>query len=313
MENTQDRQAIGQGKNIVIKTPIMSFQAAVYAVCCIPFDAFRSITSRASSPTEAEPLLPPNLAISTTDQTSSTILTINQPSPNPALSPRPERTETPKAAPIKYRRPIRNRDLTLKQWLCPVDFKSQMTVFEEDYVPTAQVWIANIVYEWAVLPDDAPIMWINGGGKSGKTYSCYSVVRHLPEELILGCAYFTRYDDLRTTEPESVIRTLVWQLFERLPAFKAYVESIMSQDLAPSNKVSLLEDPVNAFTLLVVNGLNEIPVPEHNVLIVIDALDELSVKTRKVDPKSIYTIVSPKPARLSSQSTTRQNTFNKKT
>ena len=116
--------------------------------------------------------------------------------------------------------------------------------------------------------------WLYGSPGIGKTSLAHSICASLHEQNYLAGAFFCRRDDPNLSEPINILPTLIHKLAILFPPFRTIVAKHLRDDpnLTPeSMKGSLFLD----FILSLPRD------PEHNLVFVIDALDECGdVKSR---------------------------------
>ncbi|ORY46057.1 hypothetical protein BCR33DRAFT_716067, partial [Rhizoclosmatium globosum] len=176
-------------------------------------------------------------------------------------------------------------------WLKPVDATDDIKAYESEYVAGTRMWVVDALNEWLDTGERA--MWMNGGAGTGKSLIAYSLLVNLPASYSVGSIFFCRHNDDQKRDPARLVSTIIWNLYKSVEnqLFRDHVESEMDADnvrVLEENKQSILSDPVAAFETIVVGGLNKLPMQDQTLLIVIDALDELDILTRK----SVLTILT---------------------
>ncbi|KAJ3080755.1 hypothetical protein HDU99_007495 [Rhizoclosmatium hyalinum] len=164
--------------------------------------------------------------------------------------------------------------MNVKSWLNPVDSSADIKAYESEYVRGTRMWVVEALNEWLDTGERA--MWMNGGAGTGKSLIAYSL-----------------HNDERKRDPVALVSTIIWNLYTSVKneSFRLHIEAELKADhvrVKDENKQSILRDPVSAFESVVVEGLNKLPMQEQTLLIVIDALDELDILTRK----SVLTILT---------------------
>ncbi|KAJ3083538.1 hypothetical protein HDU99_008712, partial [Rhizoclosmatium hyalinum] len=176
-----------------------------------------------------------------------------------------------------------SQETALQAWLKPVSFSSDLAAFRNDFVPGTRTWLADEIRDWAHRPDDNAVLWANGAAGTGKSLLSYLVVQHLAPEFITNIFFFCRHDDDLKNTPISVVTTLVWMLCNEFPSFRQYMENEMEKDTSnvQAGLKSIFLDPFAVFQTLVLGGFRHVGNSEKVLLITIDALDELNIKTRE--------------------------------
>ncbi|KAJ3295434.1 hypothetical protein HDU79_009123 [Rhizoclosmatium sp. JEL0117] len=171
----------------------------------------------------------------------------------------------------------------LKTWLKPIDFASDLAAYKKDFVEGTRVWLGDEVRDWANSGEESSVMWVNGAAGTGKSLFSYFVTQYLqPKDFITNVYFFCRHNDDLKNDPVYLVRTLVWMLCEQFPGFRLHVEAAMIADQQSGSQSTILSDPYSTFFRLVVGGFSKAIDSSKIVLITIDALDELNIKTREV-------------------------------
>ncbi|KAJ3284342.1 hypothetical protein HDU79_008280 [Rhizoclosmatium sp. JEL0117] len=172
----------------------------------------------------------------------------------------------------------------LETWLDPVPFKDDLEAYKAEYVPGTRLWMIPALEAWAQTGER--VLYLNGGAGTGKSIIVYSLTVNLPSNFQVGALFICRYNNTRKSDPKTLVCTIVSGLCKSLGGiFKQHVETVMEADTihVTEGKQTLLQRPVEAFQVLVLDGLNKF-LPEEweekTLLIVIDALDELSINDR---------------------------------
>ncbi|KAJ3078043.1 hypothetical protein HDU99_000810, partial [Rhizoclosmatium hyalinum] len=173
---------------------------------------------------------------------------------------------------------------SLKLWLNPVDFGDDIHAYASEYVKGTRMWVVDALNDW--VDTDERAMWMNGGAGTGKSLIAYSLLVNLPDTYKVGSIFFCRHNDERKRDPVVLVSTMIWNLYNSVDSkeFKDHIETEMKADnvrVKQENKQSILRDPVSAFERIIVEGLKKVSPQERKLLIVVDALDELDILTRK--------------------------------
>ena len=126
-------------------------------------------------------------------------------------------------------------------------------------------WVANKSGQENVLQRNA--YWIFGSPGIGKTSLAHSICASLHERNYLAGAFFCRRDDPNLSEPTNILPTFIHKLAILFPPFRTVVAKHLREDpnLTPeSMKGSLFLDFIHSLPHH----------PDHNLVFVIDALDE---------------------------------------
>ncbi|KAJ3238726.1 POC1 centriolar protein A [Chytriomyces hyalinus] len=177
-------------------------------------------------------------------------------------------------------------------WLDPVDVKEDLNQYDRENVPGTCAWVPNCIEAWMADSKTRAIpkvMWLSDGAGTGKSFISYRVWReaYSNPNLLPGSAFFCKHNDVKKSEPESIVRTIAWNLCCLFPAMKAHLVNQLRLDklAVQEGKQSILTKPGDAFERLVIDGLN-VAMEEKEVdltkkyLILVDALDECNVETR---------------------------------
>ncbi|KAJ3334021.1 hypothetical protein HDU76_013096 [Blyttiomyces sp. JEL0837] len=141
----------------------------------------------------------------------------------------------------------------LVQWLQPTDFKRDLEKFKGDYIPITRRWAIENVDQWLTTTEDS-LLWLNG-----------------------GTAFFCKHDDNTKNNAIRIVSTIAFDLASKLPEYRAFLVSAMENEAKnfPNREISVLDMPSTAFQHLIINGLETIQKPSKDVVIIIDALDEI--------------------------------------
>ena len=151
-------------------------------------------------------------------------------------------------------------------------------------------WAFKATLQWLLREDaGAPkIFWLMGGGGTGKTVVSAELLRRLheaPEERAPGeerarslagrhaAHRFFRHDDAATSAPLLLLRSLAAQLCASVPGFEAAFEA---EDVDAALQAVKVEDAFAALLVKPLAALPPRPVDAQRLVIIIDALDELS-------------------------------------
>ncbi|KAJ3316486.1 hypothetical protein HDU76_001755, partial [Blyttiomyces sp. JEL0837] len=165
----------------------------------------------------------------------------------------------------------------LQEWLVPVDFGNDAERFKSEYVPGTRIWAIDGVHEWLLNEEMRRLLWLNGGAGLGKSVIAYLVSTNLPPTFTLGSIFFCKHDDASKNKAEKIVSTMAYNLATKLPSFNTFLNAAMEIDKLKVSKGenSILLSPSTAFKDLIIKGLHSIPKPDQNLLIIVDALDEI--------------------------------------
>ncbi|KAJ3330791.1 hypothetical protein HDU76_004871 [Blyttiomyces sp. JEL0837] len=165
----------------------------------------------------------------------------------------------------------------LEEWLVPVDFGNDAERFQRDYVAGTRIWAIDGVHEWLLSEETGRLLWLNGGAGLGKSIIAHLVSTNLPPTFTLGSIFYCKHDDASKNKAEKIISTMAFNLATKLPAFNTFLNDAMVTDKLRVSKGEnpILSSPSSAFKDLIIKGLNSIPKPDQNFLIIVDALDEI--------------------------------------
>ncbi|KAJ3306663.1 hypothetical protein HDU76_004768, partial [Blyttiomyces sp. JEL0837] len=174
-------------------------------------------------------------------------------------------------------------DDLLAKWLQPVDNGSDITKFKADYVSGTRIWAINQVQQW-LNDETSTLLWLNGGAGLGKSIIAYLVSENLPPRFILGSLFFCKHDDINKNNAKRIISTMAFQLASKLPDLRLFLLKQKEKDNAKvaRGETSALDMPSTAFKELILNGLHQIKQPQSDVVIIIDALDEVGKQGEQV-------------------------------
>ncbi|ORY53928.1 hypothetical protein BCR33DRAFT_11774 [Rhizoclosmatium globosum] len=172
----------------------------------------------------------------------------------------------------------------LETWLDPVVFENDLEAYKSEYVPGTRLWMIPALEAWSQTGER--VLYLNGGAGTGKSIIVYSLTVNLPSNFQIGALFICRYNNTRKSDPKILVCTIVSGLCKSLGGiFKQHVEMSMETDKihVSEGKQTLLHHPIEAFQVLVLDGLNKLPLDdwkEKTLLIVIDGLDELNISDR---------------------------------
>ncbi|KAJ3263776.1 hypothetical protein HDU76_012255, partial [Blyttiomyces sp. JEL0837] len=141
----------------------------------------------------------------------------------------------------------------LAYWLQPVSFALDLEKFKRDYVPGTRDWSIRDIHHW-LTEDSASLLWLNGGAGLGNSIIAFLASENLPPNFLLGSIFFCKHDDANKNNAKRVD--------------KDTVRIARGED-------SILNTPSIAFNELIIKGLNQIEQQSTNILIIVDALDEI--------------------------------------
>ncbi|KAI8835758.1 hypothetical protein BJ741DRAFT_606843 [Chytriomyces cf. hyalinus JEL632] len=182
-------------------------------------------------------------------------------------------------------------------WLDPVDVNEDLNQYDRENVPGTCSWVTECIEVWMLdsKAGDAPnvpnVMWLSDGAGTGKSFISYRVWQEassgLNPNLLPGSVFFCKHNDVKKSEPDSIVRTIAWNLGSLFPSMKAHLADQLQRDkvAVQEGKQSILTKVGEAFKDLVIDGL-KVAVENSEVdltkqyLIVVDALDECNAETR---------------------------------
>ncbi len=128
-------------------------------------------------------------------------------------------------------------------------------------------WVIEAIDRWLSDPEGSKVFWISGKAGIGKSSLSVWLVENRPE---IAAFHMCEYRNNNKSDPKICLLFLVYQLTQELPD---YQEKLLQRDIS---KDVLESDASTLFDSLVVEPLSMIKAPEHNFVILIDALDEAS-------------------------------------
>ena len=149
------------------------------------------------------------------------------------------------------------------------------------YHPGTREWVFKKLDSWA--GDEAKkAYWVNGTGGLGKSVIAAEYFRRSRDNKTCGfkavVGFFCRHNDALRNDPRAMLLSLAYQLAQQLPVVKEALEQ-NHEEIAASLKDSSVKLS-DLFDLLLADPLKK-TAPEHRILIVIDALDELQQNTQR--------------------------------
>ncbi|CAE6470438.1 unnamed protein product [Rhizoctonia solani] len=166
-------------------------------------------------------------------------------------------------------------EITLLRGMSPVDearYNSSYSTTIKRHACTAETRkaIHQALQEWTTNPKGAKIYWMNGMAGTGKTTIAYSFCEWLESTNRLGASFFCSRMSHTCRSLSQIVPTLAYQLARYSPAFRSALCAALNNhpDAGMLNVVKqfeiLLNDPM----------LSSKKAMPHNVVVVIDALDE---------------------------------------
>ena len=153
-----------------------------------------------------------------------------------------------------------------------LDFSKDIEFFSSRYHPETREWLFSVVDDWTKSTESkSRVLVVTGKAGMGKTVFAAETCRRMNGEGLLAAAHFCRYNNFRRRSPKVMFQSLARSLCEALPDYKSslldHLSNNLGQELEQMNQEEL-------FTLLFLEPLRNVPTPDHNLLFVIDALDE---------------------------------------
>lgn len=161
-------------------------------------------------------------------------------------------------------------DMKLFKFLTPSFFKADIDFHAARFHLTTRMWILNDIETWLHTSElkDSRISLLTANPGMGKSVIAAVICTRSQEEDSLAAAFFFQHGKLRRNNPRLMIQTLAYQLSHTIPEYKyELLKMVSSLELAEMGIADL-------FCTLLLEPLSQIPCPESNKLLVIDAIDE---------------------------------------
>ncbi|KAI5117200.1 hypothetical protein M0805_004970 [Coniferiporia weirii] len=129
------------------------------------------------------------------------------------------------------------------------------------------------IREWG--DSESKLFWLHGVAGSGKSSIANSVAHMFKQQLCLSACFFCKRDDPECRNPKAVIPTLAYQFSKWHDVYRAAILSV----IRGGNELELSQDLQRQFELLIAEPLHtpslvSKDLPPHQLVVVIDALDE---------------------------------------
>ena len=142
----------------------------------------------------------------------------------------------------------------------------------ENFIPGSRAWLITEVDKFLQEPGGCQLFWLKADAGMGKSALAVRVVTMCQGAKCLLAFFLCRFDDTVRSNMRNLIMALAAQIAENLPACREEIE------LAAAN-VTDKTTVINLMTLLVEEPLKHVTSkPSSNMLLVIDALDELHLQ-----------------------------------
>ena len=142
----------------------------------------------------------------------------------------------------------------------------------ENFVPGSRAWLTTALYKFLSEPGGSKLFWLKADAGMGKSAFASWVVTTFQGGKCMLAYFLCRFDDMRRSNGRNLVTALAAQIAENLPACREEIE------LAAAN-VTDETTLRNLLTRLVEEPLKHVASkPTSNMLLVIDALDELHLQ-----------------------------------
>ena len=160
------------------------------------------------------------------------------------------------------------------QGLVPHDFSKLWHEKKAAHLPGTREWAFAEIVAWLETITDAEteqLFWFMGGGGTGKSVLTAELLHRVADRVVAW--HFCRHDNPQQSAPSSLLRSLAAMLCYRLPGYAAALG-----EAVPAETVT---DPKELFAALFEAPLKKVPKPNEQLLIILDALDELPKEGQK--------------------------------
>ena len=121
------------------------------------------------------------------------------------------------------------------------------------------------------------VMVISGNAGMGKTVISAVICQRMQQAGRLSGSHFCQHNNIRYKNPQLMLQSLACHLCHALPEYKTVLVETLSRNVGRELKIMGVEE---LFALLFEEPLSSVRDPEHNMLMVIDGLDESEFKGR---------------------------------
>ena len=153
-------------------------------------------------------------------------------------------------------------------------FAAEIQRHTENFVPGSRAWITTAVTMFLSEPEGCKLFWLKADAGMGKSALAAWVVTMCQGAKCILAYFFCRFDDKTRSNGRNLVMALAAQIAENLPSCREEIElaaAKITDNISVSNLMTLLvEDPLRHVT--------DIDAPKKNMLLVIDALDELHLQ-----------------------------------
>ena len=170
---------------------------------------------------------------------------------------------------IKKEREQLRLDIATKIPNITPSFAAEIRRHTENFFPGSRAWLTTAVTIFLNDPGGSKLFWLKADVGMGKSALAAWVVTMCQGAKCMLAYFFCRFDDQARSNGRNLVLTIAAQIAENLPACREEIE-LAFRDVTEDTSVR------NLMTLLVEEPLKHVTSkPTSNMLLVIDALDEL--------------------------------------
>lgn len=151
----------------------------------------------------------------------------------------------------------------LRRLLKPLDFDRELAQHVNRF--TGRKWLLDELDAWVRDASASRVFWLVGPPGVGKTAFAAYLCHHYPN---IAAAHFCVAGHQVKSDPGRAVLSIAYQLSQQLPEYEKRLSKLPLEEDVDKNAETLFE------TLLVQPFSTDFPAPDHDWLIVIDAVDE---------------------------------------
>ncbi|KAL5047362.1 hypothetical protein BDW71DRAFT_42194 [Aspergillus fruticulosus] len=168
-----------------------------------------------------------------------------------------------------------NMDLNKLPVAHGAEFNSSANQYESDCLPGTREELLHEILEWARLPQEKYIFWLNGRAGTGKSTISRTVAKAFNEANLLGASFFFKRGEGDRGNTSKFFPTIARQLARRIPQLVPGIRKTIQDD--PDIATKGLKEQFDRTLLQPLMELDSSTLLIPLLVVVIDALDECGV------------------------------------